>query len=58
METETGRGCCRSLTLLESTGSAAQNRITLDATASVLIPFGLWFPVALFPSTLKPLRNS
>jgi ATP-binding cassette, subfamily B, bacterial len=42
----------RPLALLESTGNVMQNGITLVAMAAVLIPYGLWLPVALLISTL------
>jgi ATP-binding cassette, subfamily B, bacterial len=45
----------RPLTLLESTGSAIQNGITLAAMAAVLIPFGIWIPAALCLSTIPAL---
>jgi ATP-binding cassette subfamily B protein len=45
----------RPLTLLESTGSAIQNGITLAAMAAVLLPFGIWIPAALCLSTLPAL---
>ena len=42
----------RPLALLESSGSLAQNGITLIAMAAVLIPYGTWLPPALLLSTL------
>ena len=45
----------RPVTLLENMGSVLQNSITLLAMGAVLIPFGLWLPVALFLSTLPAL---
>jgi ATP-binding cassette subfamily B protein len=45
----------RPLALLESTGSAIQNGITLAAMAAVLIPFGIWIPAALCLSTIPAL---
>src|SRR5881396_14405 len=42
----------RPLALLESSGSLAQNSITLVAMAAVLIPYGTWLPPALLLSTL------
>jgi len=42
----------RPLALLESSGSALQNGITLLAMAAVLLPYGLWLPPALLISTL------
>ncbi|MDA2927264.1 ABC transporter ATP-binding protein/permease [Acidobacteria bacterium AH-259-G07] len=45
----------RPLTLLENAGSLAQNSITLVAMAAVLIPFGLWLPIALLLSTFPAL---
>src|SRR5205085_10807313 len=45
----------RSLTLIESIGSLAQNGITLVAMAAVLLPYGVWLPLALLASTLPAL---
>ena len=45
----------RPLALLETAGGLIQNSITLVAMAAVLIPFGLWLPVALVLSTLPAL---
>ncbi|MEE8348308.1 MAG: ABC transporter ATP-binding protein, partial [Acidobacteriota bacterium] len=45
----------RPLALLENTGKLLQNTITLVAMAAVLIPFGLWLPLALLVSTLPAL---
>lgn len=42
----------RSLSLLDSIGGLLQNGITLAAMSAVLIPYGLWLPVALALSTL------
>ena len=42
----------RPLALLESSGSALQNGITLIAMAAVLLPYGVWLPPALLISTL------
>jgi ATP-binding cassette subfamily B protein len=42
----------RPVALLESLGSLLQNSITLVAMAVVLIPYGLWLPIALLASTL------
>ena len=42
----------RPVALLETLGSLLQNGITLAAMAAVLIPFGLWLPLALLVSTL------
>jgi len=42
----------RPLALLESSGSALQNSVTLIAMAAVLIPYGVWLPPALLVSTL------
>jgi ATP-binding cassette subfamily B protein len=41
--------------LLESMGSLVQNGITLVAMVGVLVPYGLWLPVALVVSTLPAL---
>ena len=45
----------RPIALLENGGSLIQNGITLAAMAAVLIPYGLWMPVALVVSTLPAL---
>ena len=45
----------RPLALLESSGSALQNSITLVAMAAVLLPYGVWLPPALLISTLPAL---
>jgi ATP-binding cassette subfamily B protein len=45
----------RPLALLETLGSLLQNGITLAAMGAVLIPYGLWLPVALLTSTLPAL---
>ncbi len=50
-----GEGNRRPLHLLESSGSLLQNGITLLAMAAILIPYGLWLPVALLISTLPAL---
>src|SRR5262249_11265167 len=42
----------RPLALLEGLGSLSQNALTLLAMSAVLIPFGIWLPVALLGSTL------
>ena len=42
----------RPLALLESSGSALQNGITLVAMAAVLLPYGIWLPPVLLLSTL------
>ena len=42
----------RPVVLLESFGGLAQNGITLVAMFAVLIPYGLWLPLALLASTL------
>jgi ATP-binding cassette subfamily B protein len=42
----------RPLALLESSGSALQNTVTLVAMAAVLLPYGAWLPGALLLSTL------
>lgn len=42
----------RPVALVESLGSLLQNSITLVAMALVLIPYGLWLPIALLVSTL------
>jgi ATP-binding cassette, subfamily B, bacterial len=45
----------RPVMLLESLGGLLQNGITLAAMLAVLVPFGLWLPLALFVSTLPAL---
>ncbi len=45
----------RPVALLENLGALWQNSITLIAMAGVLIPFGVWLPVALIISTLPAL---
>ena len=45
----------RPIALLENGGSLIQHCITLVAMAGVLIPYGLWMPVALVVSTLPAL---
>jgi ATP-binding cassette, subfamily B, bacterial len=42
----------RPVALLENAGALIQNGITLVAMAAVLVPYGLWIPLALFVSTL------
>jgi ATP-binding cassette subfamily B protein len=42
----------RPVALLENAGSLIQNTITLVAMGAVLVPYGLWIPLALFVSTL------
>lgn len=42
----------RPIALLENAGALIQNGITLFAMAAVLVPYGLWIPLALFVSTL------
>ena len=42
----------RPLALLESSGNALQNGITLVAMAAVLLPYGVWLPPLLLISTL------
>ncbi len=42
----------RPVSLLDSLGSAVQNGITLAAMAVVLVPYGVWLPVALLASTI------
>jgi len=45
----------RPIALLENGGSLIQNGITLIAMAAVLVPYGVWVPVALVVSTLPAL---
>jgi ATP-binding cassette subfamily B protein len=42
----------RPLAILESSGSALQNGVTLLGMAAVLLPYGWWLPPALLASTL------
>jgi ATP-binding cassette, subfamily B, bacterial len=48
--------------LLESTGGILQNAVTLVGVCAVLLPYGVWLPLALVvasvPSLLVVLRNS
>ncbi len=44
-----------SLALLESLGQIIQHSITLVAIAALIIPYGIWLPIALFVSTLPAL---
>jgi ATP-binding cassette subfamily B protein len=41
----------RSISLLESGGSFFQNTITFVAMAAILLPYGIWLPLALLIST-------
>ena len=45
----------RPLALLENAGNLVKNSITLLAMAAVLIPLGVWLPIALLLSTLPAL---
>ena len=45
----------RPLDLLENMGSLLKNSITLIAMAGILVPYGLWIPVALLLSALPAL---
>ncbi len=45
----------RSLALLESGGSLLQSGITLLTMAALLLPFGLWLPLAMLVGTLPAL---
>jgi ATP-binding cassette, subfamily B, bacterial len=45
----------RPLALLESLGGMTQNGLTLVAMGAVLIPYGVWLPLALLASTLPAL---
>ncbi len=45
----------RSLALVENLGSLLQNGLTLVAMGAVLVPYGLWLPLALVVSTLPAL---
>ena len=45
----------RPLALLENAGNLVKNCITLLAMAAVLIPLGVWLPIALLLSTLPAL---
>jgi ATP-binding cassette subfamily B protein len=46
-----GEASVRTLALLESFGSVAQNCVTLIAMAAVLLSYGLWLPVGLVLAT-------
>lgn len=52
LEQARGEASSRPLAILESTGSLAQNSLTLIAMAAILIPYGIWLPLALLLSTL------
>jgi len=45
----------RPLALLESAGSLVRNILTLLTVAALLLPYGLWLPIALLGSTLPAL---
>jgi ATP-binding cassette subfamily B protein len=45
----------RPVALLENGGALMQNGVTLLAMAAVLVPYGLWMPIALLASTLPAL---
>ncbi|MCB0212804.1 MAG: ABC transporter ATP-binding protein, partial [Anaerolineae bacterium] len=45
----------RPVVLLETLGGLLQNSLTLAAMAVILLPYGLWLPVALLLSTLPAL---
>lgn len=45
----------RPTALLENVGSLVQNTITLLAMAAILVPFGIWIPLALVFSTFPAL---
>jgi ATP-binding cassette subfamily B protein len=45
----------RPVALIETLGSLLQNGVTLAAMLGVLIPFGVWLPLALLCSTLPAL---
>ena len=45
----------RPVALLENAGALMQNGVTLVAMAAVLVPYGLWIPIALLASTLPAL---
>lgn len=46
----------RSLALLENTGSLLQNSITLLAMAAILLPYGIWMPIALVVSAIPAFQ--
>ncbi|MGJ5673898.1 MAG: ABC transporter ATP-binding protein [Nostochopsis sp.] len=52
LERARGGAAGRSLALLESTGSLAQNTITLFTMAAILLPYGFWLPIILVISAL------
>ena len=45
----------RPIALLENLGSLLQNGVTLAGMALVLVPYGVWLPIALLVSTLPAL---
>lgn len=45
----------RPVALLESLGNLTQNGITMLAMVAVLIPYGIWMPIALLAGTLPSL---
>jgi len=45
----------RPVALIENLGALLQNSLTLIAMAGVLLPFGLWMPLALIVSTIPAL---
>ena len=50
-----GEASSRSLSLLQNLGSLAQHAVTLVGVAILLIPYGIWVPLALMASTLPAL---
>lgn len=50
-----GQASGRALELLKSLGNVTQNGITLLTIAVILVPYGLWIPLALIVSTLPAL---
>ena len=50
-----GEASTRSLSLLQNSGSLLQHLVTLVGVAALLIPYGIWVPLALILSTLPAL---
>ena len=55
MNRASGQADSRSISLLENVGGMLQNSATMLAIAALLIPYGLWIPLALLASTLPAL---
>lgn len=50
-----GEASGRSLSLLQSIGALLQHSVTMIGVAALLVPYGLWVPLALLVSTLPAL---